>query len=161
MDFVFSWLRSWEGYKNRCIIFWPLASCRDLMNFVFHNWYPARILSWEAILLEILVPSFLPTIWAVNDPRGVPALVLVPINPWPTPLVLVQLWWCAEHQVGAHPGALHGIHCTVCTPLRALWPGNWSGVFGCGILPLVALDPPTILERTIVYIVHSTFEWWG
>ena len=27
-------------------------------------------------------------------------------------------------------------------------------MFGCGILPLVALDPPTILERTIVYIVH-------
>ena len=112
------------------------------------------------------------TIWAVAQPRGVPALVPVPSLPHQPladpPWCLVQLW-CA-HQVSAHavtPGALWralrcavvhcGDHSVVCTPLvRALWPGNWSGVLGCG-MPLVALDPTTVLERTIVYIVRINY----
>ena len=130
-------------------------------------------------IAQDFVPFFLPTIWAVNDPRGVPTLVLVPTPHQP----LADPPWCCWCNCGGALLMVHTqqvlVHCMVCTqlvlvrapsrctssgavfcartPLPALWPGNWSAVFGCGILPFfVALDPLYNLGKRNNSI-HSTY----
>ena len=155
-----------DVYPLYCIVPW-LATGRG----------PDWNIAWD------FVPFFLPTIWAVNDPRGVPTLVLVPTPHQP----LADPPWCCWCNCGGALLMVHTqqvlVHCMVCTQLVLVRAPSrctpWCSVLCtyptarfvtwelvCGVWVrypalLRRIRPPLYNLGKRNNSIHSTFEWWG